>query len=96
MVTDFHNGLETERVGIIWDGVDLSVTEGEKFTWKITDVVDDGTNLKITWTADVRTAVAVNPCNTTVTAGAPGFYPVWAEYRGRGHVEHAAQLRAGR
>ena len=24
-VADFHNGLETERVGIIWDGEDKSV-----------------------------------------------------------------------
>ena len=32
-------------------GEDLSVTEGEKFTWKINSVVDDKTNLKISWTA---------------------------------------------
>ncbi|MBK7901629.1 MAG: cytochrome c3 family protein [Proteobacteria bacterium] len=30
VVTEFHDGLETERVGIIWDGVDLSVTEGQR------------------------------------------------------------------
>jgi hypothetical protein len=31
-VADFHNGIETERGGIIWNGVDTSVTEGAKFT----------------------------------------------------------------
>ncbi|MBK6452182.1 MAG: hypothetical protein IPF84_06420 [Proteobacteria bacterium] len=29
VVTDFHNGLETERVGIIYGGEDLSVSEGK-------------------------------------------------------------------
>ena len=43
-VTDFHNGIETERVGIIWDGEDLSVTEGAKFNWAITKVADDKTS----------------------------------------------------
>ena len=74
-VADFHNGLETERVGIIYGGEDLSVTEGAKFTWDITDIVDDGTNLKISWAATFN-GVAVDPCNTTVTATAPGFHAV--------------------
>ena len=74
-VTDFHNGLETERVGIIYDGADSSVTEGAKFTWQITDIVDDATNLKISWTATYDGA-PVNPCNTTVAANAPGFHAV--------------------
>jgi hypothetical protein len=50
-VAAFHNGLETERIGIIWNGEDKSVTEGAKFTWKIDNIVDDGTNLKISWSA---------------------------------------------
>jgi len=75
-VADFHNGLETERVGFIWDGEDVSVTEGAKFNWTITDIVDDGTNLKITWTAEYPKGTPVNPCNTTVTATAPGFHAV--------------------
>ncbi len=54
VVTDFHNGLETERVGIIYGGEDLSVTEGKKFTWQITSVVDDGTNLAISLDGDLQ------------------------------------------
>ena len=72
-VTQFHNSLETERVGIIWNGEDLSVTEGKKFTWKIDNVVDDGTNLKISWSATYN-GVAVDPCNTTIGAGKPLFH----------------------
>ena len=82
VVTEFHDGLETERVGIIYGGEDLSVSWGERFTWKIDSVVDDKTNLKINWSATYDkdgsgplAAVAVNPCNTTVTADAPGFFP---------------------
>jgi len=71
-VTDFHNGVETGNDGIIWDGVDTSVTEGERFTWQITGVVDDGTNLAISWTATYD-GVGVNPCNATVGPGAPLF-----------------------
>ncbi len=74
-VTAFHNGLETERVGIIWDGVDTSVTEGQKFTWSITDIVDDGTSLKVSWAATYN-GNPVDPCNATVTATAPGFHAV--------------------
>jgi len=88
-VEDFHNGIETERVGLIWKGEDYSVKEGKNFTWKIDSVVDDKTNLKITWSATYdadgpapagpNPPVAVNPCNTTVTATAPGFFaaPSW-------------------
>ena len=53
-VTAFHNGLETERVGIIYGGQDLSVTEGAKFNWTITKVVDNKATgkLEISWTAE--------------------------------------------
>jgi OmcA/MtrC family decaheme c-type cytochrome len=75
VVTEFHNGLETERVGIVWDGVDTSVTEGAKFTWSITDIVDNGTTLAISWAATYN-GTPVDPCNATVTATAPGFHAV--------------------
>ncbi len=71
-VAGFHNGLVTERGGIIWEGLDTSVTEGARFDWQITGVVDDGTNLSIAWTATYD-GVAVDPCNATVGVGAPVF-----------------------
>jgi OmcA/MtrC family decaheme c-type cytochrome len=73
-VADFHNGLETERVGIIWDGEDKSVSEGKRFTWKIDNIVDDGTNLAISWSATFDGS-PINPCNTTASATAPVVFP---------------------
>jgi len=72
-VTGFHNGSTTGRGGIIWDGVDTSVTEGAKFVWEITGVVDDGTDLAITWQASYD-GVGVDPCNDTIGVGAPTFH----------------------
>jgi OmcA/MtrC family decaheme c-type cytochrome len=74
-VTDFHNGKTTERGGVIWNGVDTSVTEGAKFGWQITGVVDNGTTLAISWTATYGGS-AVNPCNATVAANAPAFHAI--------------------
>ena len=73
VVTDFHNGTTTGRGGIIFDGVDTSVTEGAKFDWEITGVVDDGTNLAISWQASYD-GVGVDPCNATAGTGAPVFF----------------------
>jgi OmcA/MtrC family decaheme c-type cytochrome len=75
-VADAHNGAITERDGIIWDGEDTSVTEGAKFDWQITSVVDDGTDLTITWTAtydDGAAPVGLDPCNADPAAG-PVFF----------------------
>jgi OmcA/MtrC family decaheme c-type cytochrome len=82
-VADFHNGLETERVGIIWDGEDKSVTEGEKFTWKIDNIVDNGTTLAISWSATYNGS-PINPCNTTVSATAPVVFPFGPNTAGEG------------
>ena len=73
VVTDSHNGLTTGRGGVIWDGVDTSVTEGARFVWEITGVVDDGTNLAIDWIASYD-GVGVDPCNATLGPGAPTFH----------------------
>jgi len=72
-VAQFHNGIVTGNDGIIFDGVDTSVTEGAKFVWTIDGIVDDGTNLEISWSATYD-GVGVNPCNATVGAGAPVFH----------------------
>jgi OmcA/MtrC family decaheme c-type cytochrome len=72
-VTDAHNGLVTERGGIIFDGADTSVVEGAKFVWAINGIVDDGVNLAISWQASYDGNL-VDPCNDTVGAGAPVFH----------------------
>ena len=72
-VAEFHNGIVTERGGIIFDGVDTSVTEGARFGWTIDSVVDDGTDLAISWSATYD-GVGIDPCNATVGAGAPVFF----------------------
>ncbi len=70
----FHDGLETERIGIIYGGQDLSVSEGKKFTWQITNIVDNGTTLAISWTATFNGS-PINPCNTTASPTAPVVFP---------------------
>ena len=58
--------------GVLWNGEDLSVTEGAKFDWRITNVADDTTNLAVTWQASYD-GTPVNVCNDTVAAG-PVFH----------------------
>ena len=72
-VTDVHNGSLTERSGLIWEGEDLSVTEGALINWQINSVADDGTNLTITWQASYN-GTGVDPCNATAAAGVPVFF----------------------
>lgn len=72
-VTGFHNGWESPRHGFIYDGVDTSIVEGEKFDWAITSMADDGVNLTFTWQASYD-GVGVDPCNATVGVGAPTFH----------------------
>ena len=73
----FHNGLRTERAGVIWDGVDQSVIEGAKFDLAVTGVTRAGTNYEVTWTASYNGA-PVNPCNTDFAVG-PVFMGVAAD-----------------
>ena len=72
-VSEFHNGLLTGRNGVIWDGTDVSVTEGAKVDMQITGITRTVNDLAVTWTAAYDGA-AVNPCNDTVAAGAPIFH----------------------
>ena len=74
-VADFHDGMTTERGGVIFGGVDTSVTEGALFDWEITGIVDDGTNLAISWQASYD-GVGVDPCNATPAAGEPAFHAI--------------------
>jgi OmcA/MtrC family decaheme c-type cytochrome len=72
-VADFHNGLLTERSGVIFNGADLSVTEGAKVDMQITGITRTGNDLAITWTAAYN-GTPVNPCNAEATTGAPVFH----------------------
>ena len=68
-----HNFLQTERSGIIYNGQDVSVTEGAKVNMQITGTSRVVNNLIVTWTATYD-GNPVNPCNTTVDVGAPIFH----------------------
>ena len=59
--------------GLIWNGADAAVEEAKRFTWQIDSIVDDETNLAISWSATYD-GVAVNPCNATVSADNPVFH----------------------
>ena len=76
-VAAFHNGVTTERGGIIWDGVDTSVAEGALFDWQINGVervvVDGVDSLAIDWQASYD-GIPVDPCNETLGPGAPTFH----------------------
>ena len=69
----FHNGLLTERGGLLWDGADQSVILGEKVDMQITSVAVSDTTLQVTWTAKYEGAV-VDPCNAVATDGQPAFF----------------------
>ena len=72
-IASFHNGLLTERGGLLWDGADQSVILGADVDMQITGVAVTGTTLQVTWTAKYAGAV-VNPCNAVATAGQPAFF----------------------
>jgi OmcA/MtrC family decaheme c-type cytochrome len=96
-VRDFHDGLETERIGIIYGGQDLSVVEGKKFNWTITKVVDDATagTLAISWTAEYPKGTPIDPCNTTATATAPVFAPYGPNTAGEGGLSMLRSYAVG-
>ena len=94
-VRDFHDGLETERVGIIYGGEDQSVKQGKEFTeWKITQVVDNKTTskLEVSWSAKYK-GVAVNPCNKVLSGDGARVLQPDDVARGRRRHEHHPQLR---
>jgi OmcA/MtrC family decaheme c-type cytochrome len=67
-IAGFHNGLRTERAGLIWDGTDQSVVLGATIDMQITGVSFADTTLKVTWVA-TQDGTTVNPCNTDIAAG---------------------------
>ncbi len=71
-LADFHNGLLTERSGLLWDGVDQSVELGATVDMQITGVTVSGTSMTLTWTAAVN-GTPVDPCNQDYAVG-PVFF----------------------
>ncbi len=77
-IAGFHNGLLTERGGLLWDGEDQSVVLGKRVDMQITAVAfGDATTLKVSWVA-FTDGTTVNPCNATATATAPAFFAATA------------------
>lgn len=64
--------VATDRGGLVWDGVDVSVTEGARVVTQFTGVTRTGNNLAINWTVTVDGNPA-DPCNTVVGPNAPTF-----------------------
>jgi OmcA/MtrC family decaheme c-type cytochrome len=76
-IAGFHNGMKTERNGLIWDAADQSVVEGAKFALAVTGVTRAGLNFQVTWTASYNGA-PVDPCNADLAVG-PVFMGVAAD-----------------
>ncbi len=73
-IAAFHNGLITERAGLIWDGADQSVVLAAKYQLEITGVTVSATDVKVTWTAKNPLAnTAYDPCNQDIAKG-PVFF----------------------
>ncbi|MFL5301195.1 MAG: multiheme c-type cytochrome, partial [Anaeromyxobacteraceae bacterium] len=70
---DFHDGLLTERAGLLWGGQDQSVELGKRVALKIDAVAVQGTNLVVTWGATFD-GNAVDPCNATADVDRPVFH----------------------
>ncbi len=77
-VAGFHNGLLTERGGLIWDGADQAVVEGAKVNMQIASVTVADNTLTVTWNAKYND-VAVNPCAALASAGNPSFFAATAD-----------------
>jgi OmcA/MtrC family decaheme c-type cytochrome len=77
-IAGFHNGLVNERGGLLWDGADQAVVQGQRIDMKITGVTFTDTTLTVTWTAKLD-GTAVNPCNAVATASAPAFFAATAD-----------------
>jgi OmcA/MtrC family decaheme c-type cytochrome len=71
-LASFHNGLLTERSGLLWAGADQSVELGATVDMQITGVSFSGTDMTVTWTAAVS-GTPVDPCNQDYAVG-PVFF----------------------
>lgn len=62
----------TANGGLVYNGIDLSVTNGAKADVQITGVTRTGSKLDITWTAKYDGAT-IDPCNATPSTTVPSF-----------------------
>lgn len=76
--SDFHDGLATERGGLLWGGQDQSVELGKRVAMSIDAVAVDGANLVVTWSATLD-GHAVDPCNATADVDQPVFHAAAAD-----------------
>jgi OmcA/MtrC family decaheme c-type cytochrome len=71
-IAGFHNGLLTDRSGLLWEGADQAVELGATVDMQITGVTVNGNNLEVTWTTTVG-GTPVDPCNQDYNLG-PVFF----------------------
>jgi OmcA/MtrC family decaheme c-type cytochrome len=75
-IAPFHNGLKTERNGLLWNGADQSVEQGKRLAMTIQSISFSDTTATVKWAATWDGA-AIDPCNQDVAAG-PVFYGLTA------------------
>lgn len=71
----YHDGLETERAGLIWGGADQSVVLAPTIQVAITGIARSGSNLVVAWTAKNASGASYNPCNGDYAQG-PVFFNI--------------------
>jgi OmcA/MtrC family decaheme c-type cytochrome len=79
-IADFHDGMRTDRSGLVWAGKDQSVEEAKKIKLSITGVSIAAGEMTITWKAVNPAAgnAEYDPCNTDIASG-PVFFGVTAD-----------------
>lgn len=73
-VGDFHNDFQPTdaHYDSFYRGEDISFANNDNVGISIDSITSDGSAVSFTWTAESG-GLAVDPCNTTVAAGAPSF-----------------------
>lgn len=78
-IANYHDGLETERAGLLVGGEDLSLVLGKKFKINVVGVADNGTDTTVTWNVvdPTNANTTYDACNADFAAG-----PVFFGYAG--------------
>ncbi|HEY6891574.1 MAG TPA: cytochrome c3 family protein, partial [Solirubrobacter sp.] len=72
-IAGFHDGLVTERAGLIWDGADQSVVLAPTIQLELTGVAVTTKDVQVTWTAKDAGGTLYDPCNSDYAKG-PVFF----------------------